>query len=551
MIDIDTEFAAAEARLRAAAREPERAQEALLRDILVTNRDTEYGRRFDFASIGDLPAYRARLPLLAYGDVAPYVDRMVAGERDVLFAGAATFFGCTSGTTSVPKRIGFNPRVRDEYVHMLGPMIAMMDRDFPAAGRHTLLLTAQFDESRSPAGVPIGNASGFVRRALDEHPYFRFVPEPIYECHDPQARTYVMLLCALARPMRCFAALFPVLLTNLFHRATELADALAHDLEHGRLEAGPAGIGALAAALAPRLRPLPDAARRLRDVVRVHGAFVPHEYWPEVDVLHVWKGGTAKQALPELQAMFPRAQIRPMSSGSTEASLMVALENGWAGGIPALCSTVMDFLPADAAPEPGAVVTLRDLEPGRGYRLVVTNHRGLYRYVMEDVFVIEGYHDATPYLRLDHRVGIVSSTSGEKVTEEQVSHAIDRAIAATGLSPAAYQVAPEQLAGTGASYRYTVQVELATAAARELLQRFVALVEADLYEHNSQYALNRNIGTLGPAALRRMRPGYFDELVHRRSAARGRTDVQFKLVALDTELYRAEPDSVLDIVIAE
>lgn len=547
MIDIHAELQRAEDRMRSAVRDPEGAQEELLRAILAVNRDTEYGRRYDFASIPDLATYRARLPLLAYADVAPYVAKMVAGTPDVLFAGHATFFGQTSGTTAVPKRIGFNPRVRDEYVHMLGPIVAAMERDFPGASRNTLLLTAQFDESRSPTGVPIGNASGFVRRALDEHPYFRFVPEAVYECRDPDVRSYLMLLFALTRPMRCFAALFPVLLINLFRRANELAAPLADDLERGRLEAGPAGIRALAAECAPRLRPMPEAARRLREIVRAHGAFVPAAYWPDVDVLHVWKGGTAKHALPELQALFPRAQIRPMSSGSTEASLMVALDGAWTGGLPCLRSTVMDFLPAGAAMDAREVVTLRDLERGRGYRLVVTNHRGLYRYVMEDVFFIEDYHEGVPYLRLDHRVGIVSSVAGEKVTEEQVSHAIDRAIAATGVEVGAFQVAPEQLAGNGPPYRYAVQLEVKGAPTTDALRRFLAVVEDDLRHHNSQYDLNRNLGALGPAILYRMRPGHFDAILRARPTRR-RSDVQFKLVALSTELLVLDAGAIVEIV---
>ena len=551
MIGVDTEFEEAEAHLRRALLDPEAAQEELLRGILQVNRDTEYGRKLGFASIEDLRTYRARVPLIAsYKDVAPDVDRMVDGAADVLFEGHATFFGCTSGTTANPKRIGFNPRVRNEYVHLLGPIVAQLDRDFPGASRATLLLTAQFDESRSPTGVPIGNASGFGRRSLDEHPYFRFVPEPVYECHDPEARSYTMLLFALTRPMRCFASLFPVLLVNLFRRANEYVAALADDLERGRLEAGPPGIRALAAHCAPRLRPMPDAARRLRDIVRAHGAFVPDEYWPDVAALHVWKGGTAKHALPELQAMFPRAQIRPMSSGSTEAALMVPLEGSWIGGLPALRSTVIDFLPADASPHANEVVTLRDLEDDRGYRLVVTNHRGLYRYVMEDVFVIEGHYHGVPYLRLDHRVGIVSSVAGEKLTEEQVSHAIDRAIAATGVASSAFQVAPEKLTGHAESYRYVVQLEVTSSPSPEILRRFLNVIEDDLRQHNSQYFLNRNLGALGPVILYRMKPGYFDGVLRARPA-KGRSDVQFKLTALSTELLVRDDSAVVETISLE
>jgi hypothetical protein len=541
MIDPEGEFTRAEQRLRDALGDPAAAQEALLADILRTNRDTEYGRRFDFASISDLATYRARVPLVSYKDVAPLVDRMIAGERDVLFEGHAIFFGSTSGTTAAPKRVGFNPRVRSEYVNLLGPIVSSLERDHPGASRSTLLLTAQFEESTSPSGVPIGNASGFVRRSLDAHPYFRFAPEVVYESHDTNARAYTLLLFALARPMRCFASLFPILLTNLFKRVDDAADALANDLEHGRLEAGPPGIRAFASHCAPRLTPNPAAAARLRDIVRAHGRFLPGEYWPSVSALQVWKGGTAKHALPELQAMFPNAEIRPKSSGSTEAALMVPLERDWIGGVPALCSTVIDFLPADAEPHADNVVTLGDLVEERGYRLVATNHRGMYRYVMEDVFMIEGRYLGVPVLRLDHRIGIVSSFTGEKVTEEQVSHAIDRAIAATGIASPTFQVVPEQLANHGASYRYAILFE--GGQPTEVLRTFLAAVEDDLRTHNSQYGLNRTLGALGEAVLIRVRSGYFDSIVRQH-----RPDVQLKRTALSTKLLVLDRDDIEEVI---
>jgi len=128
-----------------------------------------------------------------------------------------------------------------------------------------------------------------------------------------------------------------------------------------------------------------------------------------------------------------------------------------------------------------------------------------------------------------------------------VSHAIDRAIAATGVVLTAFQVAPEKLTGHGPAYRYAAQVELAGSPPPEVLRRFVAVFEEDLLQHNSQYVLNRNIGALGPAILYRMRPGHFDAVLRARPA-RGRSDVQFKLVALNTELLVRDDAAIVETV---
>ena len=548
-MNIQTEFELAETRLRSALADPEAAQEEVLRDIVQVNRDTEIGRRFDFASIGDLATFRSRMPVIGYSAMSDSVDRMMEGARDVLFEGDATFFGRTSGTTGDPKHIPFNPRVRHEYVQMLGPLVARFERDFPGASQTTLLLTAPFDEERTRTGVPIGYASGFVRRSLEEHPYFKFAPEDVYETRDLETRTYVLLLLALSRPIRCFAGMFPVALVNMLRRATDLAEPLAEDLARGQLAAGPPEVKALAATCGPRLRPLPDAARRLRDIVRTHGRFVPDEYWTEVSALHVWKGGMAKHGLQELQAMFRSSEIRAMASGSTEASLMVPLEPSWIGGVPALRSTVIEFLPEGSPPDASEVVTLRDLEDDRGYRLVVTNHRGMYRYAMEDVFVLEGRYDhGMPILRLAHRVGIMSNLAGEKVSEAQVAHGIEEAIRTTGLVPKLFQVAPERVSGSGAVFRYAVLVELEGDASPDLLHRFLTVFEHDLLEHNNNYKLFHDLGSLGPAVLYRMQPGYFAETARARSGVRDLVGAQLKLVALDRELLVRQDSAVIETV---
>lgn len=548
-MNIQTEFEVAETRIRSALADPEGAQEELLRDIMQVNRDTEVGRRYDFASIGDLASYRSRVPVIGYAQMDDDVERMMDGARDVLFEGEATYFGRTSGTTGAPKHIAFNPRVRAEYVNMLGPLVARFERDFPGASGTTLLLTAPFNEEQTRTGVSIGYGSGFVRRCLDEHPYFRFAPDDVYETRDLDIRTYVLLLLALSRPMRGFAGMFPVALVNLLRRATDLVEPLADDLARGRLAAGPAGVTALAPICGPRLRPLPDAARRLRDIVRTNGRFVPDEYWTTVSALHVWKGGMAKHGLQELQAMFRSADIRAMASGSTEASLMVPLEPSWIGGVPALRSTVIEFLPEGATPHASEVVTLRDLEEDRGYRLVVTNHRGMYRYAMEDVFVIEGRYDhGIPFLRLAHRVGIISNLAGEKLSEAQVSHAIDEAIRATGVVPKLFQVAPERMTGSGAVFRYVVLLELEEAAPRELLQQFLDVVQRDLLQANDHYKLFHDLGSLAPAVLCQMTPGYFLATARKRSGVRDLVGAQLKLVALDRELLERDDATVITTV---
>ncbi|MEJ7596932.1 MAG: GH3 auxin-responsive promoter family protein [Kofleriaceae bacterium] len=145
---------------------------------------------------------------------------------------------------------------------------------------------------------------------------------------------------------------------------------------------------------------------------------------------------------------------------------------------------------------------------------------------------------------------MVSSFAGEKVTEAQVSNAIDRAIEATGISPRAFQVAAEKLSGHAATFRYVVQVELDGDHTPDALRRFLAVVEQTLLATNTQYVLNRNIGALAPSSLHRMVRGHFDTVLRARTT-KGRNDIQFKLLALNTELLVRDHATVLELILSD
>lgn len=90
--------------------DPIRSQETVLIRLLKANRDTVFGREFDFASIGSSRRFLERVPSGSYGTLIPWIDRMLDNEKDILFSGRPVCFGATSGTDGVSKRIPYNPR---------------------------------------------------------------------------------------------------------------------------------------------------------------------------------------------------------------------------------------------------------------------------------------------------------------------------------------------------------------------------------------------------------------------------------------------------------
>ena len=517
------------AQFTAALRDPQATQEALLQTLLRRNAGTTYGREHGFLDLPDLAAYRSRVPCVRFDEILPYVDRMLNGEPDVLFAGLPVFFARTSGTTGSPKHIPFPPEVGDEYEAALGPGRNALEHARPGVSGHALVLSGGYLEDRSPAGVPIGSASGFVRNLFADDPYFRSAPEAVYEARDHEARYYAFLRFALVQPLRLIFALNPSTVIALLQAARQHGAELLDDLITGGMRNCP-GDARWSGAVGATLPAAPEQAARLREALADPSGFNPLVVWPKLEVIETWKGGASTHYLRELNRHFPGVTLRPAVSGSSEGLFMVPLRDHWQGGVPALRASVLEFLPEHDAPVADRFVNLRELDQRAGYRIVLTNGRGLYRYLMDDVFVVEGYLHDTPILRFSHRHGVTSSLTGEKLTEAHVIAASEGAMKDSALPITDYQLAPVW----GEPPGYVVLLETRDHADSEEQRRWLESFERNLCVQNAEYASKRASRRLATPTLVLLREGSFSEF--KRRSAGDRSDAQIKTVRLRAKL---------------
>jgi len=85
---------------------PQQVQELVLKQIIETSRDTEFGRKYGFQKIRDAESFREQLPLSEWANYEEYSERMAEGIPDILFPGKSKYFIKTSGTSgNKPKMI--------------------------------------------------------------------------------------------------------------------------------------------------------------------------------------------------------------------------------------------------------------------------------------------------------------------------------------------------------------------------------------------------------------------------------------------------------------
>jgi GH3 auxin-responsive promoter len=80
-------------------------QQKTLKTLLSKGKNTVFGKDHNFESIKSYEDYKNQVPIRDYEALKPYVEKVVEGEKDVLWKGKPLYFAKTSGTTSGAKYI--------------------------------------------------------------------------------------------------------------------------------------------------------------------------------------------------------------------------------------------------------------------------------------------------------------------------------------------------------------------------------------------------------------------------------------------------------------
>jgi hypothetical protein len=80
-------------------------QQKVFKKLIKDAKNTSFGKDHHFDKIHSYEDFKRQVPICDYEDLKPYVERVVAGEENVLWKGKPLYFAKTSGTTSGTKYI--------------------------------------------------------------------------------------------------------------------------------------------------------------------------------------------------------------------------------------------------------------------------------------------------------------------------------------------------------------------------------------------------------------------------------------------------------------
>jgi hypothetical protein len=79
---------------------PHEVQAEWFKRLIMTGKNSEYGKKYDFKSIKTPEEFAQRIPINNYEAIKPYIDRLRQGEQNLLWPEEIKWFAKSSGTTS-------------------------------------------------------------------------------------------------------------------------------------------------------------------------------------------------------------------------------------------------------------------------------------------------------------------------------------------------------------------------------------------------------------------------------------------------------------------
>lgn len=79
---------------------PHEVQEEWFQNLIFTAQHTEWGKKYGYTDISNSKTFKERVPIQTYDTLKPYIERMLAGEQNVLWPSEIKWFAKSSGTTN-------------------------------------------------------------------------------------------------------------------------------------------------------------------------------------------------------------------------------------------------------------------------------------------------------------------------------------------------------------------------------------------------------------------------------------------------------------------
>jgi hypothetical protein len=418
---------------------------------------TEFGEKYHFDQILSVKEFQERVPIHTYEDLAPYIERMMNGEKNILWNTPIKWFSKSSGTTNAKSK--FIPVSKEALwdCHYKGgkDLYLFYSHAYPNTKILSGLSLAMGGSLTSlHNGIEVGDISAILMKNLPFWIASKRTPSlKIALMKDWEVKLDKIAASAIAHPRISDISGVPswtlLLLRSILEKtgAQNISQVLPN-LEvffHGGVN------------FSPYKKQLSDVIgnpnMRFWETYNASEGFFAMQNEPNKDMLLMLDYGVFYEFLP----------LSDLSSNEQE--------------------------------KPRALM-LNEVEVGKNYALVISTNGGLWRYLIGDTVLVTSLHPLR--IKISGRTKNFINTFGEELMIGNAEKALQYACEKTGAVVAEYTAGPVYLEcnmsisdnaadGTGARHQWLIEFEKEPSS----IQEFASFLDEMLQKENSDYEAKR------------------------------------------------------------
>ncbi len=443
------------------ANRPIETQEMVFQSLISKAVGTEFGKNHDFISINNHSDFVKRVPIRDYEALKPYIEKVVAGEENILWTGKPIYFAKTSGTTSGSKYIPITKESMPTHVDAARNAILMYIKETGNAkfvdGKMIFLQGSPVLKEQN--GIQLGRLSGIVAHYVPKYLQKNRMPSYKTNCIDDwETKVDAIVEETLQENMTIISGI-PSWVQMYFEK-----------LQH-------------------------RTGKQVGDIFKNFNLFI-------------FGGVNYEPYRAKFENLIGRKvdsiELYPASEGffafqdkQSEKGMLLQLNSG----------IFYEFIKADEFfNENPKRITLRDVETGVNYVMIISTNAGLWAYNIGDT--VE-FTSTQPYrVIVSGRIKHFISAFGEHVIGKEVEQAMQEALQNTNISVSEFTVAPQITPKEGLPYHeWFVEFENEPKSLSALAKK----IDESLQKQNSYYFDLIQGKVLQPLKITKVKKGGFQD----------------------------------------
>ena len=416
---------------------PIETQEKVFQKLINDAANTQFGIDHKFKDITSYKDFVKQVPVRDYEDLKPYVERMVAGEEDILWKGKPIYFAKTSGTTSGAKYIPITKESMPTHVEAARNAILMYIAETGSSkfvdGKMIFLQGSPILKEQN--GIQLGRLSGIVAHYVPKYLQKNRMPSWETNCIDDwETKVEAVVDETLPEDMTIISGI-PSWVQMYFEKIQE------------------------------------RTGQKVGDVFKNFNLFI-------------FGGVNYEPYRAKFENLIGRKvdsiELYPASEGffafqdkQDEKGMLLQLKSG----------IFYEFIKADEFfDENPKRLSIKDVEVDVNYVMIISTNAGLWAYNIGDTIQ---FTSVKPYrVIVSGRIKHFISAFGEHVIGKEVEQALQEAILDSNVQVSEFTVAPQITPGSGLPYHeWFIEFENVPDSLSALAQN----IDQSLQEQNSYY----------------------------------------------------------------